>query len=413
MKFPSAFIAVALTSLYAIAATITVQPGESIHAAVLSASSGDTIRVEPGVYEEVVNLDEGQSNIRIESSERHAATTRGFKLDNCDAITIDGFLIEPEQPGGHASIRLYSSNHQILNNYIRNTQMRGGEDGAIWLNWRQQADGTYPCKNIVIRGNKMEKVRFGLQLTGDDLLVENNEIHQLYNWDWHQGGSGRDDCDYARGAGSNITLRNNWFHGEPPQLPDDPMTGNAHVDGWQAWNYEGDSAYIRNLVIEGNIYDRCHQGMLLQNRTERKAFTDITIRNNVYMNCTTWMLSLGGAEDVTIENNVFYKAETLGVVFHDGTGNSKFPSSGVINRNIFYAMKGAYNGDPNHVSGSGNVLWQTDGGRAAEGEVIDPGWANPGAGDTHEAVRESFRPSNPQVVAIGAGLVFGDTTDKR
>lgn len=405
-------LAIPLAAPVTSATTIDVFPGQSIQSAVSSANNGDTITVHTGTYEEVVTLNNGESNLHIIASPLRSAVVRGFRLRDCDAITVEGFEITPVTPGGVAKVYMKSENHSILNNYFHDT-----DDFAIDPEWRQRGPREHWCKNITVRGNLIRWCRNGIRVDGENMLIEGNEVDQLYNWSFNLNGVQR-DADYIRSAGKNNVIRNNWFHGVPPiYVPDPaPFTGTAHSDGLQWWNHGNSDAYIENLLIEGNVFDGTVQGMLLQNRTaSNEICKDITIRNNVYMYATASMLDLAAVKNVQIYNNVFYEARINGVRFLDGALDAG--TTGFASRNIFHTFPSAApyisNSAAQPAPGEDNVAWDVEGDEDEQSPprwvLLDPQWVNPGAGESLEEVRESFRPQNQAVMDLNAGLDFDGT----
>lgn len=394
------------------AATIDVFPGQSIESAAQSANPGDTIVVHAGTYEEQVSLNGGESNLHIVASPLRSAVVRGFSLRDCDAITIEGFEITPVTPGGVASVYMKSENHSILNNYFHDS-----DDFAIDPEWRQKGPREHWCKNITIRGNLIRWCRNGIRADGENLLIEGNEVDQLYNWSFNLHGVQR-DADYIRSSGANNIIRNNWFHGVPPiYVPDPaPFTGTAHSDGLQWWNHGNSDAYIDNLLLEGNVFDGCVQGMLLQNRTATNEICkNVTIRNNVYMHTTASMLDLAAAKNVQIYNNVFYDGRIYGIRFLDGALDAG--TTGFASRNIFHTFPQSSpyfsNSTSQPAPGEDNAGWLLEGGADNQSPprwfMLNPQWVNPGTGNTLEEVRESFRPNNQAVIDLNAGLDFDGT----
>jgi len=105
---------------------IYVSPGESIQAAVNGASSGDTIFVKPGIYNESIQIN--QDNLTIISESQNPDNTlisskeRESKVFEITAgnVTINGFSIA----GGHCGIYLNSvQNCRINNNNISENEI--------------------------------------------------------------------------------------------------------------------------------------------------------------------------------------------------------------------------------------------------------------------------------------------------
>jgi hypothetical protein len=190
---------------------IVVNPGESIQSAVDSASSGDTILVKAGDYSGRVTV--SKSGITIKSDPRRAASVDGGFLIAADNIVIEGFEITSTSSGAAIYARPeQASNIKILDNYI----------------YKPQA---------------------GIHVTGENWLIENNEIDGLKAY-------GSTDCDYTRFHGNGHTFRHNLMHNAR-----ESDVGGAHVDCFQT--YYGPT---RDITIEYNLLLRFLAGSHLRRR---------------------------------------------------------------------------------------------------------------------------------------------------
>jgi len=169
------------------AATITVNPGDSINAAIAAAAAGDTILVYPGTYNENVLIN--KSNLTLKSVGGRDVTiigpgTSARVIDikgNLGTITVDGFTVllskTLEQPEGivqgtaseKGTTSIVKNNKVLTQKYLRNGIQVGGENSQVIGNiiTGGSLPGTYGSSGILIVSNKI--------LT-KNILVKDNHI---------------------------------------------------------------------------------------------------------------------------------------------------------------------------------------------------------------------------------------------
>jgi parallel beta-helix repeat protein len=164
---------IALTSLlivafgYAEAATIAVNPGDSIQAAIYAAKPNDIIEVHGGIYYEHIKIDK-RLTLRGIGRPKLDATASGSAITlKADGVTLEGFNVInsglwPEDGSGEAGIKVLSSNNTIADNNASNNS-----NGIFIL------DGS----NNTVRGNTANgNLGFGLRLFGSrkNIIFKNN-----------------------------------------------------------------------------------------------------------------------------------------------------------------------------------------------------------------------------------------------
>ena len=152
-----------------IAATFTVQPGQSIQAAVDRAQAGDVIRVAPGVYNQVVTVDRDGITLQgiNEAGERPVLDGGGALADAVQVsgsdFTIEGFII-----------RHYVGNGVVANK-CTNVVFRDliVDDAGLY--------GVYPveCVGVLVEGCVVSKIADAGIYVGQsrDIIVRNNEVY--------------------------------------------------------------------------------------------------------------------------------------------------------------------------------------------------------------------------------------------
>lgn len=176
-RFLTALAGVAvLTAAPAGAATIIVNPGESIQTAIDGALPGDTIEVQPGTYNEDIDfggkavtvVGTGPDTVlqgtgagpvvRFESGETSASVLDSMTITGGDAITGGG-------------INIVSSSPTILRNIVHDNVARQRGSG-IYLNDSQ----ALISNNLVMYNRNSAGDPHGIQLTDSDATVVNNSI---------------------------------------------------------------------------------------------------------------------------------------------------------------------------------------------------------------------------------------------
>ena len=306
-----AFLALCLA---AGAATVTVSPGQSIQAAADSAAAYDIINVKAGTYSPFVV----RKPLTIVSE-----TPRGAKLVGATSmsgvtiqsndVTIDGFYMDSLADGVSAWGSIKRNNVKVLNCYIGN-------------------------------------VAYGVVATGDNWLIENNEIYRCRLW------SGSGDANAIWNFGSGAVIRGNWFHGT--RLGDGVNQSDicpagytaydagpcAHVDFYQTYT-NGPAIPTENVLIENNyatdtidfVYTTDEGGTYLKNFTVRNNIfigTDYKYKdanNPLQTRQPPWGIAASygtGIEGTfVIENNLLYNC-TFPVRANDGT-------KAIVGKNIF------------------------------------------------------------------------------
>ena len=228
------------------------KPFKTINKALEASYPGDEIIVENGVYDEQIKFasnriyGEKDSKLILRAANKHKATIGSVNLKYGDFVIIDGFKLNGAgiDLGGSTGV-------EVINNNIQDT--------GIGI----KAYGN----NCRVAGNYIYKCSFGINVSGYNMLVENNEIERLI----YRSG----DADYFRFFGEGHIIRGNYMHGTRSD-----EIGKAHVDGFQTFDNNGE--YARHIVIEGNfIEDFYHQGFMGSGRYYYHSY-DITFRNNIF-----------------------------------------------------------------------------------------------------------------------------------
>jgi hypothetical protein len=212
MLVPAALAATLATAIPAQAKTIDVMPGQSIQAAINSASPGDTIVVHPGTYRENVNVNKNNITLRGSgaSSEgtvlvppKNASGPMGgigigvFKkvdfqtgkvIERSKGVRVTGFLVKGFHDFG---IFAYGASHFVI---AHNAAMNNGAYGISGFHLRYGqflynfASGAGEAgfyvgdslqAHFVVRGNEAAGNTFGIFIRDDTKpgVVADNKVH--------------------------------------------------------------------------------------------------------------------------------------------------------------------------------------------------------------------------------------------
>jgi hypothetical protein len=239
-----------------------------------------------------------------------------------------------------------------------------------------QAEGNISGNLNTIRGFTITDPTcdWGIQTTGDNNLIENNEIHHT-----HQDG--------IRFFGSYNTFRGNYIH---DILANDTIV--THSDCFQTWSWDWD---VHDVLFENNtcinnetVNSNNEFAYISRDKTRLKPngetaeIRDITFRNNILVIYRPIYagFGLGDVSNITIENNTIVnmsqggdntaaiEANMTGFSFINNLcinwGNQNRPywkpyvvaNTGKINHNAIYNN----NGIPPKFMGYPNDLWMID-----------------------------------------------------
>jgi uncharacterized membrane protein len=279
------------------AATITVNPGSTIQSGVNSAAAGDTVLVKAGTY------------------------TAGVTLNrNVHLVAEPGVIVNGNNAGQAVSIQC--SDCSVTGFTFNDFAYGIGADNITGRN------------RVTLRNNIQRRTNYGFWISGDDWIVENNEVDRIIRRD--AGG----DADYGRVFGNRHVIRGSWFHGT--QIPTDlaPGPDYAHTDCFQFYNQNGE--ILRDVLIEDNVFSEFVQGLFIGLETPRSTppIERVTVRNNVFwgtsftpagnlLGSPSWGIYFGKngpTKQIVVENNTFRNcANSMGIL--DGT-------DAIVRRNI-------------------------------------------------------------------------------
>jgi len=355
-------------------------PWKTIQKAADTVWAGDTVIVKAGVYNERITFENGTRGapgqiITFKAEPRRSVTMWGFYTKYAHYLRVEGFNIttDPSLTGWteQEGVFIDSDHVQVVDNYLydlRGTAIAGTSQGAL------------------VAGNRIYRSQAGLAISGAGWLVEGNEVERLYD----RGGG---DCDYARFFGDNHVIRGNYFH-----ATNFDEIGNAHVDCFQIFDNNGESAH--HVTVDGNICYDFHQGFMGE-AAYYGDIADLIFSNNIFAHGGAWGMSVHQIKNVTAVHNVFADIQYHGIGFRDG-------ATGVVRNNIFYnAGSNYWASDGGSVTGRHNILYATQGSIDRDDFPndlvnVNPLFAAPQVDNYH------IQGSSP---AVDAGVYAGASTD--
>jgi hypothetical protein len=265
-------------------------PWKTVQKAADAVGAGDVVIVRPGQYDEKVTVKQSGAKeklLTLRGDPSRKARVQGFVLEG-DFISIEGFEITSDANNAHgifageAHYKTARTGCCMIDNFIHDiggTAITSGE-------------------KALAKGNRMKNVGRGF-FVNSGTLVEDNEVDTLVaplvdkdGEMWPQ------KTQYAFFAGDDITFRGNYFHGCPVE-----KLYNWGVDffvTWDAWIL-GPSHHI---LIERNRCFNATHGCEAEAVTLKQS-SDITFRNNLFVNTVFVGVMPKDWSHITVENNTF------------------------------------------------------------------------------------------------------------
>ncbi|HAI62904.1 MAG: hypothetical protein UU64_C0004G0015 [candidate division WWE3 bacterium GW2011_GWF2_41_45] len=332
------------------------QPWKTINKAAGIATTGDTVTIAAGVYNENVTffrsgvssypvIFSGTSSPKIVASN----TTNTSCLSSSNAcilgsVTILGSNVTfknmevagpPTKPGTVPGINVKGNNNEVSGNFVHNSWKDG-----IYVN-----PGTSTNK-ILNNHITYASISAGIYFEGSNHLIQGNTItHSVTRQPDRSAPVGAVDPDGIRFFGSGTTVKGNTI--KDIYLDESPESDDPHSDCFQSWGPAS------NIIFDGNFcelessttYVNPMVKLLMLSGSSTNAVSNIKIINNVFVSKTTKVLwnpiQLGSEacsaadpmKDVTIANNTFV---------HTGSLSSSFAilmrcvDTANVKNNIFY-----------------------------------------------------------------------------
>lgn len=399
------------------AATITVNPGQSIQTAVNQAKAGDVVLVKAGTYNQKVLFNgrsgaagafitlRGEAGAIVDgtgvatSGREGLVTIRNSNYVQVENLTVTGLITDDHErtPVG-ILVEGSGSNIQIVGNdihHIQHTSTCAESDSCLVGAHGLAVFGTSSAgiTDVRIENNRVHDN----VLQASEALVVNGNVNRfevLFNDVYDNNNIGYDFIGYegeCGGCGENDRVRNGIVRGN--RAANNSTTTNP----W--YNFDGSAAgfYVdggRYIVFERNVSTRNDIGFEFASEHPGKATEDILMTNNFVVLNRDAGLSLGGYESdlgaarrIKVNNNSFYKNKGFG---SEITLQYKVIDSSFNNNVIFGAstIAESYIASPGGSSGNtwGRNLWwapSTSSSRGIPGTTVfqDPRYVAPDQGN--------------------------------
>lgn len=444
------------------------QPWRTIQHAADSVTAGDTVYVRAGVYNEIVTIPVSGSAssgfVTFSSYPGELATVDGtglsvpngqwglYTIQDESYIIIQGFEIRNYITHSTADVPIgiyifgAGSNVQIVNNHIHNIETLAptnpeqcGSDAFGLTVYGTKAPASINA--LAISGNEVDHLKTGcsetLSVDGnvENFSIANNLIHDNDNIGidaiGFEGVSPNPAYDQARdGEIRGNTVYNITSYGNPDYGKQYAADG-IYVDGG------------KQIIIEQNLVHNCDLNMEAASEHFGHDSSYITIRNNVFYDANTVGISIGGysntvggSDHVVMANNTLYNNNTKNqggefqIQYHSGSqsGNifennivyagtqnvwiysyvkptSKYPAPpATMNWNLYYSTAGYVEGTSIDWAGKSNFKTYAAY-QSSTGEDADSPNANPLFINLNSSPPNlDLEPNSPAVNAGGTGL---------
>ena len=313
MKPPLALIAlVALAALLALpvgAATVQVQPGQDLQAAIAAAAPGDTVEVQRGFYRTNLRIDKPLTLRGIDRPTLSGGQSGDTIRITAPDVTIEGLIVRDsgtslkEQnagiyvyPGAHrAVVRHCDLTYNLFGLWIEKANgvqvLRNNITGLRDFNSSQRGNGVqlYNTTGARIEGNRISFVRDALYVdVSHDAVFRANRLHHS-RYGTHYMNSYRnlweDNDTYANRGGLALM-----------EVRDQVVRNN------RAWGNSDHGIMLRTLqdsVIENNVVAENNRGFFIYD------VEYITLRNNLVASNTVGVHLAAGSKNNAVEGNDF------------------------------------------------------------------------------------------------------------
>lgn len=297
-------IALALAAVPA-SADVTVGSMQEFRSALGEAEPGETIRLEPGRYDNLtlrgVEGDEDRPLTLTSADPSDPAKISRMRVDKSAHVVLDGLVFDYIfEPGDKIHLRPFqitdSRDVAVRNSVFDGDLARGVSDVSDGFGFAFGL-GVTRVDGVAIENNEIHTFYRGMNVSkSQNVVVRNNNVHSLR----------MDGMDFAQ-------IRNGLIEGNHVHDFDRSPNSRDHADMIQFWTNRTTEPTV-NVTIRNNVLNSGEglytQSIFMRNEEvdngragDEMFYRDIVIENNVIINAHLHGISLGEAEGVTIENN--------------------------------------------------------------------------------------------------------------
>jgi Ca2+-binding RTX toxin-like protein len=265
-------------------ATINVSSTAALNTALKAAQAGDTILLSSGTYTMSASGLHFATDVTVASaSASNPAVITNLSITDSSGITVRDLDLNALASGGNNPFKIYRS--QDI--HLERLDVHGSLDG----NPQNDVRGLLvrESQNVSVSDSEFRDLADGLShIDSAGLTVARNEFHHI-------------TYDAVRGGGSsNVTISGNYFHDFFPKVGD-------HPDVIQFWT-TNTTASAKNIVITDNAFVRgagaAVQGIFMRDQVGTLPYDGVTITGNVVAGGMYHGLSITGARNVKIDDNI-------------------------------------------------------------------------------------------------------------
>lgn len=266
---------------------------------------GDTIWLRNGNYGDLtIRKLYNAGVITIAAAPGQTPRLRSLLLQASSHWALKGLHVSPEfgagpKPRTMIDIQSHSWNGPVHDVLVAECVLQSTADSSGWsaADWNErsangiQADG----ERIVIRGNRLKNVNFGISVSAAHALVERNTVENFAG-------------DGLRGLGNYSVFQYNL-------VKNCYDVNSNHDDGFQSWSTGPDgvgSGEVVGVVLRGNTIinnenqDQPHRGTLQGIGCFDGMFVDWTVENNVVIVDHYHGITFSGARNCRLVNNTVF-----------------------------------------------------------------------------------------------------------
>jgi len=271
--------------------------------------AGDTIWLRSGYHgAPVIQGAYNETPITIAAEEGQLPTVARIQFIAASGWVVRGLSISPSHAPSYSAdtlVVIEKSGYQgpSWEITIEDCQLFSVTDSSAWTvgDWNNLPPNGVSVggDRIVVRGNHLLNVDFGISVTGEDAVIENNVVENF---------SG----DGLRGLGDNGRFEGNT-------IKNCYDVNDNHDDGFQSWSVGDDgvgTGEVRGIVLRGNLFlnyedpSQPHRGPLQGIVCFDGFFVDWVVENNVIITDHWHGITLLGARNSRIVNNTVIDRNT-------------------------------------------------------------------------------------------------------